>query len=211
MIIKKKINTLINTFYYNKNLFKENSLYLNNIMQQHKPTAKSDLLMINLTKFFTTKKNYDIILPILNGESKLSLRIIDWFVTNYSKKFNTSYIINGSQFIVYLDYKKRLKAYSKKAFDPFCRRQRIQFYYTKNEHIITTVGQLNFFQWAIQQNIIKYIYKNIHNIENDMNISLKNNYKKKKNKNIRKKRSELSISATRRVNKHNIKILVTFN
>ena len=44
-----------------------------------------------------------------------------------------------------------------------------------------------------------------------MNISLKNNYKKKKNKNIRKKRSELSISATRKVNKHNIKILVTFN
>jgi len=177
----------------------------------HKPIAKAELLMVNLTKFYTKKTNYDVLLPILNGSSKLSLRIIDWFVTNYSKKYNISYIVKNYQFIVYLDYKKRLKAYSKKVFDPFCRRERIEFYYDNNNSIVTTVGQLNFFQWAIKNNIIKYIKKNLKNIENDMNTSLKNNYKQKKNNKTRKKRSELSISATRKVNKHNIKILVTFN
>ena len=36
----------------------------------------------------------DRILPILTGKSKISLRLIDWFVTNYAKIFNTHYSIN---------------------------------------------------------------------------------------------------------------------
>ena len=104
-------------------------------------------------KIFFRSRNFDILLPIVNGNSKISLRIIDWFVTNYSKKNNTSYTIKDTsrgifqQFIVYLNYKLQLKAYSKKQFDPFCRRERIAFYYVKNGEnkcIHTNVGQLNF-------------------------------------------------------------------
>ena len=36
----------------------------------------------------------DRILPILTGKSKISLRLIDWFVTNYAKIFNTHYNLN---------------------------------------------------------------------------------------------------------------------
>ena len=82
-------------------------------------------------------------MPIINGQSKISLRVMDWFVTNYSKKNNISYLINkdgniinsisdnqtGKEFVVYLDYKLQLKGYQKKQFDPFCRRSRINFYY----------------------------------------------------------------------------------
>ena len=58
--------------------------------------------------------------------------------TSYTKKNNTTYDlfyeknkeILSKQFIVYLNYKSQLKAYSKKQFDPFCRRQRINFYYS---------------------------------------------------------------------------------
>ena len=171
---------------------------------------KQDLLMIKLTKFFFIKKNLDVMLPVINGESKLSLRIIDWFVTNYSKKNNISFIKDDNneyqkQFIVYLNYKKQLKAYSKKQFDPFCRRNRINFFYNKNESIITTVGQLNFFRWAIENNIISYIKEKLKDFELDMYNSLRN-IKRKKDK----KRHELSVSATKKLNKHNVKIIIKF-
>ena len=109
-------------------------------------SSKQDLLMIPLTQFFKKKKNLDKMLAIINEHSKISLRILDWFVTNYSKKYNTAYDLydsdgNLKKFIVYLDYKSQLKAYSKKQFDPFRRRERISFYDYDNNEIITTVGQ----------------------------------------------------------------------
>ena len=109
-------------------------------------------------------------LPIINGISTISLRIIDWFVTNYSKKYNTTIDKyknsnnNIKQFLVFLNYKSQLKAYTKKQFDPFCRRERINFYYDKynsNKFIETTVGQLNFFRWSILNNVLKYIQENL--------------------------------------------------
>merc|ERR1711968_212709 len=119
--------------------------------------------MSSLEEFFKEECNLKKIIPIINGESKISLRVIDWFVTNYSKKFNTSYFINTidntildedtdyypincKEFLVYQDYKLQLKGYSKKQFDPFCRRSRTNFYYNETESFVTTVGQLNFFK-----------------------------------------------------------------
>ena len=120
--------------------------------------VKQSLLMDSLKTFFLEKKNLDTIMPIINGDSKISLRVMDWFVTNYSKKNNISYLINnngeiisditnqnnGKEFVVYLDYKLQLKGYQKKQFDPFCRRDRINFFYRKTDY--ATVGQLNFFK-----------------------------------------------------------------
>jgi hypothetical protein len=174
-------------------------------------SSKKDLLMQSLIYFFSNRKNLDEIIPIIHGKSQISLRILDWFVTNYSKKNNTHYQISDINFIVYLDYKSQLKAYSKKQFDPFCRRERISFIDHDCNNIITTVGQLNFFRWAIENDIIKYIIENYEIIENDMNNSLRNLYKKKDGENKRRKRTELSISATKTVNKHNVSIIVQFD
>ena len=181
--------------------------------------------MTSLTKFFTKESNIDNMLPIVNGNSKISLRIIDWFVTNYAKKNNISYEINdkhGKQFIVHLNYKSQLKAYSKKQFDPFCRRERISFFYNNNQELITTVGQLNFFRWAIENKVLVYIKNNLSKIEEDMNLSVRSIYNKRnqslknnkkggnQNTKVRRKRQELSVSATRSVSKHNVAILVKF-
>jgi hypothetical protein len=183
--------------------------------------SKQDLLMKSLTNFFRININIDKILPVINGESNISLRILDWFVTNYSKKNNIIYDVKTSnneikQFMVHLDYKSQLKAYSKKQFDPFCRRERLTFIDQYNNEIITTAGQLNFFRWAIENNVIDYIQENISVIENDMNQSIRFLYKNNKpeidkfgNKK-RRKRKELSISATKSVSKHNVKITVKF-
>lgn len=180
-------------------------------------SSKKDLLMQSLINFFTNRTNLDQVIPIITGKSTISLRILDWFVTNYSKKNNIHYQVEMDQktknFIVYLDYKSQLKAYSKKQFDPFCRRERISFIDHDNNELITTVGQLNFFRWAIENNILEYIIENYEIIENDMNNSLRNLYKKKEGdtKSNRRKRTELSVSATKTVNKHNVSIIVQFD
>ena len=177
-------------------------------------TCKQDLLMSSLTLFFRDKVNLEKIMPIINGKSNISLRILDWFVTNYAKKYNISYNITVDdiikKFIVHISYKSQLKSFSKRNFDPFCRRERIRFMDHNNNEIITTAGQLNFFRWVIENDIFNYISDNIDNIEKDMNTSIRHLYKKKKISNKRRKRKELSVSATKSVNKHSVNIVIDF-
>jgi hypothetical protein len=153
-------------------------------------------------------------LRIITGESKISLRIIDWFATNYAKKYYTLYIVSGNRFKVYDDYKLKLKAYSKARFDPFCRWDRISIPYTEGKSIETTIGQLNFFKWAIENKVVDYIEENYSEIEKDMNN--RNSTSKRKetltdNTKTRKKREELSVSATKSIKKENVEIVVKFN
>ena len=108
--------------------------------------------------------------------------------------------------------------------------ERIEFYYDDSKSITTTVGQLNFFRWAIENGVMNYITDNLSEIEDDMNSSVRNLYNRNKSKKTikskteqiagnkngslknkqRRKRKELSVSATRSVSKHNVKILVKF-
>ena len=179
-------------------------------------STQNDLLMKNLMEFYNKNNNLDKILSIINGESQISLRLIDWFATNYSKKnFTVIEHIKEDKIIrtkVYVDYKLKLKAYSKKRFDPFCRWERINIPYKNDSYIQTTIGQLNFFRWALEYGIIDYIKKNFKSINQDMNkrnSTSKN--RKKKTKNTRKKREELSVSASKTVKKEHIEIVVKFN
>ena len=80
-------------------------------------STQNELLMNNLMEFYKKNNNLEKILKIINGESQISLRLIDWFATNYSKKYFT--IIETekegkkNRVKVYVDYKLKLKAYSK--------------------------------------------------------------------------------------------------
>ena len=189
--------------------------------------TQNDLLMKNLMEFYGDRENINKMMSIINGESKISLRIVDWFVTNYAKKYYTVYDLpqtrnNGtielSRFKVYNDYKLKLKAYSKHRFDPFCRWERISIPYEGEKYMETTIGQLNFFKWAIQNNIIDFIKSNYELIENDMNS--RNSTSKRKhsldsqesqqNDKTRKKREELSVSACKCIKKETVKIVVKF-
>ena len=180
------------------------------------------LLYTSLIKFYNNDKNIEKLNEIINS-NKISLRIIDWFVTNYSKKHNVHYTLYKTpgnkitmnsnnnnlyeQISVHQSYKSQLKSYSKKNFDPFCRRIRIMFK-CKNYNISTTIGQLNFFKWAIEILLIDYIKDNYNDIEDDMNLSIT---KKFNDKNERKKRQELSKSASRGLNKNNMKVIINFD
>lgn len=245
-------------------------------------TSKQALLIIPITKYFSTKKTLKKLITILKGES-ISLRLIDWFVTNYCKKFNVLYNLNDFKdketssienqedikliptpiqistllptslqltqpqlttqqkkdqsfdnfIIVHNNYKGQLKAYSKKNFDPFCRRNRIRFYYDENKYFITTVGQLNFFKWALENYIINYIKAHLKEIENDMNLrceivkKVSTKIKNQDNENTpmneiilkpkktgittRKKRKEISTAASKTLSIHNLPMTIEFD
>ena len=180
-------------------------------------TTQNSLLLKNLLEFYNKDNNLDEMLSIINGESPISLRIVDWFVTNYAKqKFTVYDLKNGSgRFKVYNDYKLKLKAYSKKRFDPFCRWDRINIPYHDNNLIQTTIGQLNFFKWAMENEIIDYIKNNYNDIEKDMNtrnstskrrINMTNN-----NSKTRKKREELSVSASKTIKQEKVEVTIKFD
>ena len=191
--------------------------------------TQNDLLLKNLMDFYKNKENLNKMMRVINGESNISLRIVDWFVTNYAKKHYTIYelpdpIHNTTlRFKVYNDYKLKLKAYSKRRFDPFCRWDRITIPYDVNSSMETTIGQLNFFKWSIENRIIDYIETNYADIENDMNDRNTTSKRKTPNDTVsseesvtdnaktRKKREELSVSACKCIKKETVKIIVKFN
>ncbi len=181
-------------------------------------STQNDLLLNTLIDFYKKDGNLDKMLDVINGNTKISLRIIDWFSTNYAKKNFTVYDHNGRRFKVYIDYKLKLKAYSKRRFDPFCRWERISIPYKEDSEVQTTIGQLNFFKWAIDNGVINYVEQNYDAIEADMNS--RNSTSKKKqllatgaieNKKTRKKREELSVSASKSIKKENVEIVVSFD
>lgn len=186
------------------------------------------LLLNSLGDFYNIPHNGQRLLSILNNNVNISLRSVDWFITNYSKKHNIYYNIykkNDDTFTlnknnklhtninVFQSYKSQLRAYSKKRFDPFCRRNRIKFQ-CQGKEIDTTIGQLNFFKWAINNLIVDYISIHKDKIEYDMNSCLKEmklqgSLMKKEGK--RKRRQELSLSATRGLSRNNVLVRLEFD
>jgi hypothetical protein len=200
-------------------------------------------------QFYEHIDHIEKLVDIVGGKSCISLRIVDWFVTNYAKKHYTNYVITmktgivkdtieQTKFKVYDKYKLQLKAYSKRRFDPFCRWDRISIPYKDGTYLETTLGQLNFFKWAIEHKVLDYIAENYDEIERDMNT--RNNGSKRARKNgstsnedtdgcssknstasstdsvstdgkTRKKRQELSVSACKCIMKEEFRIVVRFN
>ena len=164
------------------------------------------------------KNKLDFLKEILSQKTPLSLRLIDWLVTNYAKKYNIIYNLQKNTeikyFNIYLDYKNQLKAYSKKFFDPFCRQKRLMInvnnlswkaYDEKNinsNYIISTVGQLNFFKWFIENKIFEYAISNVRLIDLDMTNTM--TYKNKD------QRTVLSPSAVKGIYTTNQNITIKF-
>tara|TARA_B110000093_G_C12969163_1_gene411320 strand:+ start:1348 stop:1908 length:561 start_codon:yes stop_codon:yes gene_type:complete len=181
-------------------------------------SSREDTLVKFLILFY--KNKMPLLRDIIYQNTPLSLRLLDWLVTNYSKKYNIIYPLHRSNgdvtyFNIYLDYKNQLKAYSKKYFDPFCRQRRIIIdidtrkwrecpdkYTPGDKDIVTTVGQLNFFRWVLENKIFDYAISNIKLIDADMNTTLLNKRKDK--------RSVLSPSAVKGVYTNNYNVTIKF-
>jgi hypothetical protein len=143
-----------------------------------------------IDKYFKqcTVEKIEKMVNIINKDSEISLRILDWFVTRYSQKYNIYYKINNDvdDFNVHISYKAQLKSFKKRYFDPFRRRKKFYYYYnTQNNEkksILTTIGQMNFFKWAFDHKVIEYVEERHHIISKAMNKANKEDKKRKKNK-----------------------------
>ena len=124
--------------------------------------SRSDTLLDSINQFYENPVNSKHLVDILDKKSSISLRNLEWFITNYSKKKSLSYkTIEGKTFAVHCAYKSSLDGYSKKLFDPFCRTDKFEYSVPQSEtKVTTTVAQLNFIRWCIKNGIIDYITNN---------------------------------------------------
>jgi len=216
--------------------------------------SQQDWLLSELLIFYKNKEYLEIVKKIVNREftvcpssslssssssssssspenikgKKVSIRIVNWFVTNYAKQHFTVYENEGERFFVWTRFRSAEDGYSKEMFDPYCRKDRIIIPYDETTQIVTTIGQLNFFKWAILNKVIDYIVAHYDEITSDMNVRLtqKNKHSvtedslsslstvdsvsSNSNTKTRKKREELSVSACLSIRKEFVPIKITF-
>lgn len=167
-----------------------------------------DYLEVSLREFFNDDANMSTMLKIIHNEL-MSLRTLDWFVSNYSKKKNIMFTTNsGRLFNVFMEYKSQLKSYSKRMFDPFNRGDRIVFKDHDGGEIFTTCGQLNFFRWVIKNDIVNECLRNIKEVEEDMTQSIK---QRKTTAKPDEKRKELSRAAIKSCQHIRTRVTINFN
>ena len=178
--------------------------------------TRSDKLLESLQSYYVKNSKLKQLLDITNtskNDEGVSLRLVDWLVTNYSKSNNIIYYVSGKPFNMHQSYKNMLKAYSKRLFDPFRRHERIYIKceYLPNNLLETTVAQLMFFRWAFDNNVIEYANLHKNKIKQDMDSNTQHRVTSKKNipSNTRQKRQELSKS-TKGANIYSVNIKVTF-
>jgi len=171
-----------------------------------------------IDRFFKKRSQVEIqnMIDIISESSDISLRILDWFVTRYSKKRIDITLGEKEAYDVHISYRAQLKSYKKKYFDPFRRWKKFWYNYDKTDGtklFHTTLGQLNFFKWALSNNIIKYVTDNIVNLTKSMNNSNKEEKTKKivTSDSSKTKKGSIKVSATKTVNEEDVKIVLTFD
>jgi hypothetical protein len=164
-------------------------------------------LLGEIDNYFSVDRYLKVFIDYVSGNTPISLRVLDWFVSNYVKKKDVHYKIKVNnrvkRFVIYAEYQAQLKRYTKNLFDPFCRKDKILYHYNidgKNECIVTALAQLNFFRWAIKYKIINHVEEHASEIITDMKLN--NSSKKKSTVDVTDsaKRRELSSSAYKRIN-----------
>ncbi len=128
----------------------------------------SQFLLEKLTCFYNVQENFNRMIEIVE-KNKISLRIIEWYVTIYSKYKNKQ---------IHINYKNKLKGLHKTNFDVYCRSTRniiTRDGKIQNNNVIidfkcqsgvckTTIAQLNFYKWIIENKVLEYIYNDYTNV-----------------------------------------------
>jgi hypothetical protein len=148
-----------------------------------KHACKSLLLGSLSAHFHKHPKQCVLLAGLIDGRVAVSLRVVDWFVTHYAQMRGVVYWVDDAtntyhmtghkglrRVDLYQDYRAQLRSYSKLLFDPFRRHERITFVIstTPLSTVETTVGQLNFFRWALQNCVLAYIQDHATDIEQHM-------------------------------------------
>ncbi len=160
-----------------KSVLPDENLSMSNVITIKDFKAKELMHYKKLDNFFneSSKEECQMMVDIINGNHLISLRFLDWFVTRYFYLYKLfinveNKYIKQKDFNINISYKAQLKSFKKKYFDPFRRKKKFFYQCEKNELVIlTTLGQLNFFRWAISYDIIKYTEENYRTIITKLN------------------------------------------
>lgn len=176
-----------------------------------------------IQEYFTEQRLRTLLLPVITKKGKLSLRALDWLVTNYAKKVPIVYNVKPPEcpevvLNVYNSYKNWLWNHKRKNFDPFRRGQRI-FFTVDGVSYESTVGQLNFFFWASRYGVLQYAQEHIVEIEKDQAVSTKSHQALAKQEQVqtqdpssrKRKRRQLSQAPRESVFVYPTTITVVFN
>ena len=192
-----------------------------------KVESPRDVLLASLSKFYANPVHLAALTDVLKNRSGISLRVLDWLVTNFCKKENIVYALDGQCFNMWVNYKAQLRGFSKSLFDPFKRRNKkrdeeddhdlstaaaetIEWTDANGETFLTTVGQLNCFKWAIENGVLQFCIENAATIEKDMHESTQHRYAPRAVKKGR--RSELSkVSVIKSCLKTRINVKLVFD
>jgi len=183
-----------------------------------KVLSDEDSMMPSLRDFFSVEYNFDILKEFINSRkprtNKLSFGLLDWFNVNYSKEYGVEYALTklGRKRSIYVwqSYNAALDGYGKELFDPFARgksKGAITLTNEKSESVTTTLRQLNYFRWAIETGVIDYVKEHIDEIYKDFVTRSNRGVKKDKGA----KKQKLSVSASKSLGIHKVKMTVNFN
>jgi hypothetical protein len=111
----------------------------------------------------------DVFVRTIRRQEGFSLRIIDWTITNFSKRRRITTFYKGLPIDLHNDYRRYLGVFTKRYFDPFARRERVDVLVApQKEHLSTTIGQLNFMKWLLERDLHLTILNARDDIETDM-------------------------------------------
>jgi hypothetical protein len=163
--------------------------------------------------FFTKERLEQIIIPIISVNSRISLRALDWFVINYSKKHKIVLVgKTKSVFSVYNDYRAWLRFWKRDLFDAFRRGPRIFFKFGEFTYS-TTPAQLNYLHWCESTGALDFANRHLQEIEADMNKRITEcriEKQKLQEKGSKRKRCELSKAPDIRCIVYSIPVTINF-
>ena len=144
-------------------------------------SRSDEVLLESVLQWFNANPSHvETFLSIVKRKNGMSLRVIDWLVTNFSKTHSITIHSHGIPRDLYRDYHKNLSSLNKCNFDPFCRRQKLKIILFGKEERFTTVGQLTFFRWFCRNNIMSFLMNNKKVVESHMKSVEKRNIDQKR-------------------------------
>jgi hypothetical protein len=153
--------------------------------RQQRDAGRCELQRLSVLEYFADDARWAAVRGYITDSSgaegeattRVSLRLIDYFVTNYARKFLCEIAqtasgeavsgTNSAAVSVYQSVQNALRGLNKKRMDPFCRKHaesdRIEL-----RGVHTNVAQLSFFRWALINGVLQYIEQHADAIRADM-------------------------------------------
>ena len=155
------------------------------------------LLLAHLERAYTPCIAEDVLKPLLTQSSTVSLRALDWAVTNWAKEHNVvCTAVTGGTTNVHHAYLSALSHWKRRLFDPFRRRDRVQVR-IGGELLETTLGQANYALWCYQTGVLSYVMGHRDEIEAHMNAAAQRQKRERREaigRGERLKRAELTLA-----------------